>query len=229
MGTGLIAAVLGIAQGIRHALEPDHLAAVSTLASEQPSARAGLRLGATWGLGHTLSLVVVGGSLAALQTHLPERVAACFELGVAMMLIFLGIRAVLRSLREGHTGAEHRHTHGGRIHVHAAPASHLHAGKLTFSTRPLLIGLVHGLAGSGALSALVMAELPSASQRISYIALFGMGSIVGMALLSAAVGSPLARLQRAPVWAGRALRLVGVLSTGLGIWWAYVSMQTVLG
>lgn len=229
MSVGIVAGVLGVAQGVRHALEPDHLAAVSTLASEQPNARAGLRLGASWGVGHTLSLVVVGGSLSLLQTRLPARAAASFELGVALMLILLGLRAVVRSLGEAGLGPAHLHAHGGALHAHTAPHQHVHAGRFTFSTRPLLIGLVHGLAGSGALSALVIAELPTAAQRVSYITLFGLGSVVGMALLSAAVGMPLARLQRAPLWAGRLLRVVGVLSTGLGVWWGLQSVQGVLG
>lgn len=228
MGPGLFAGMLGVAQGVRHALEPDHLAAVSTLASERPGARGGLVLGAWWGLGHTASLLFVGGSLAAVGARLPPQWAALFELLVAVMLIALGTRAVRRSLREGRAGAHHTHAHGGVAHAHPAPAAHVHAGRWTFSSRPLVVGLVHGLAGSGALSALVMAELPDTASRLAFIGLFGLGSMLGMAALTALLGTPLERLSRAPVWAGRALLLVGVLSVGLGLFWGARSALDVL-
>ncbi len=225
MSAALVAAALGIAQGARHAFEPDHLAAVSTLASERPGPQGGLVLGASWGLGHTLSLLAVGGTLAALEAQLPVRFAAVFELLVAAMLVALGARAVARSLREGRAGRPHVHQHAGVAHVHAAPPAHLHAGRWTLASRPLLVGLVHGLAGSGALSALVMAELPSAASRLAFIALFGLGSVVAMAVMSAVVGTPLHRLARAPVWAARLTLLVGLVSMGLGLWWGWAALS----
>jgi hypothetical protein len=224
MSAALVAAALGIAQGARHALEPDHLAAVSTLAQDRPGAKSGLVLGASWGLGHTVSLLVVGGTLAALEARLPVRFAALFELLVAAMLVALGGRAVARALREGREGRPHAHRHAGVAHVHAAPEAHLHAGRWTLATRPLLVGLVHGLAGSGAISALVMAELPDAGSRLAFIGLFGLGSVVAMALMSAVVGTPLHRLERAPAWAGRLTLLVGLVSMGLGVWWGWAAL-----
>jgi hypothetical protein len=89
--------------------------------------------------------------------------------------------------------------------------------------------MVHGLAGSGALSALVLAELPGVASRLLYIGLFGLGSVVGMAALTALMGSPLARLSRAPLWAGRVLLVVGLLSVSLGLWWGAVSARALLG
>ena len=159
MSSSLLTGLLGVALGMRHAVEPDHLAAVSTLATEQKNARAGLALGALWGLGHTLSLLVVGGGLALLEAQMPPWVAALFELLVAVMIVVLGVRAVRRSFIEGRAGRTSTHTHGDVEHTHAAPVEHVHLRSWTFATRPLLVGLLHGLAGSGAITALVLAAL----------------------------------------------------------------------
>lgn len=229
MGVSLLASVLGVLQGVRHALEPDHLAAVSTLANERPGARGGFWLGASWGLGHTLSLLLVGGSLAALGAQLPAHWGAAFELVVGVMLVGLGLRAIAHALREGQGGTHHLHTHGGVTHAHLAPPAHLHAGRFTLATRPLLIGLVHGLAGSGALSALVIAELPDTASRLVFIGVFGLGSVLGMAVLTALVGTPLARLQRAGAWASRLMIAVGGVSVTLGLWWAFESARHLAG
>lgn len=228
MPAGLIAGALGLAQGVRHALEPDHLAAVSALTGDRPGVRGGLILGACWGVGHTVSLLVVGGTLAALGAQLPAQWASGFELVVAAMLVALGLRAVRRSVREGRHGHVHPHAHLGLQHVHRGPAEHLHAGRWTLASRPLVVGLVHGLAGSGAVSALVIAELPTASGRLAYIGLFGLGSVVGMAALTGLLGAPLARLNRAPLWAGRVLLLVGLLSVALGLWWGAISARALI-
>src|SRR6266545_5059997 len=150
--------VIGLALGMRHALEPDHLAAVSTMVASRPRAGAAAWVGACWGFGHSLALLVVGGGLLLLRAELPSWLADLFELGVAFMLIGLGARGVARALRAGRQGAAARapHSHGGLRHVHAGPAQHLHVGGWTLARGPLVIGLVHGLAGSGALTALVV-------------------------------------------------------------------------
>lgn len=225
----LVPSLLGVALGMRHALEPDHLAAVSTLATEQKSARAGVVLGALWGVGHSLSLLVVGGTLAVLGAQMPQRMEQAFELCVALMIIGLGVRAVRKALREGREGPEHEHAHGEVSHTHAAAADHLHVRGWTLATRPLLIGLLHGLAGSGALTALVLAELPSSGARLSYIALFGAGSVVGMALLTGLAGLPLMRIARAPRLASGLLLFTGLVSTAIGAWWGYASGVALLG
>lgn len=222
--TSLFPSLVGLALGMRHALEPDHLAAVSTLASEERSTTAGLRLGLFWGLGHTLSLLVVGGSLSLVGARMPVRLEHLFELAVAAMVVGLGARAMVRAVREGRAGAEHTHSHGGLLHTHAAPEAHLHLSRWTLATRPLLIGLMHGLAGSGALTALVLVELPTLAARLTYIALFGAGSIVGMALLTGLAGLPLARLARSPRLAAGLLFVTGLVSTGVGAWWGYESL-----
>jgi hypothetical protein len=220
--SALLPSLVGLALGMRHALEPDHLAAVSTLASEERGGvKASLRLGAFWGLGHSISLLVVGGSLALLGAQMPERLSRAFELGVAVMVMALGLRAVLRAVAEGRAGAEHTHEHGGLTHTHAAPSEHLHVSRWTLATRPLLIGLMHGLAGSGALTALVLAELPTVGARVSYIVLFGAGSVVGMSLLTGVAGVPLMRMARAPKVAAGVLMVTGVMSMVIGAWWGF--------
>lgn len=217
MSSSLAGVLLGLVVGLRHAFEPDHLTAVATLATETRDAKRGALLGALWGLGHTLSLVIVGIVLIAIGAALPVRLGAWFELGVCAMLVVLGIRAIVRSRRQGPIGQVHTHAHGGETHVHAGADPHVHLGSGVFALRPLAVGLIHGLAGSGALTALVFAELPSAAARVTYIALFGIGSIVGMAAASALVGVSL----RAVESSRRAISLVaGVVSIGFGIAWS---------
>jgi len=225
----LIAAMLGVLLGIRHACEPDHLAAVSTLAAEERSVKGGLFLGALWGVGHSLALLLVGGSLAVIETQMPPRVADALELGVGLMVVGLGLRAIVRAVREGRTGRVQSHRHGEVQHAHPAEAQHVHVSRWTLATRPLLVGIVHGLAGSGALTALVLAELPSVGARLTYIALFGAGSVVGMGLLSGLCGVPLARLQRAPRLMAACLLGVGVFSVSAGSWWGFSAAERLFG
>lgn len=215
---------------MRHALEPDHLAALSTLATEQrSSARTSFGLGALWGLGHTLALLLVGGTLAALGATMPTRVEHGLELVVSLMIIALGVRAVLKAIREGRTGQVHRHSHGGQAHTHAAPIDHIHLSRSTLATRPLLIGVMHGLAGSGALTALVLAELPTMGARLAYIALFGSGSVLGMALLTGIAGVQVGKLVRTPQLASALLFFTGVGSTCVGLWWGGASVLHLMG
>lgn len=217
MSSSLAGVLLGLAVGLRHAFEPDHLTAVATLATETRDAKRGALLGALWGLGHTLSLVVVGVVLIAIGVALPERLGAWFELGVCAMLVLLGVRAIVQSRRLGVVGPVRTHSHGGTTHVHAGADPHLHIGGGVFALRPLAVGLIHGLAGSGALTALVFAELPSTSARLAYITLFGVGSIAGMAAASALVGISLRAMERSR----RAITIAaGVVSIGLGIAWS---------
>ncbi|CAN5905950.1 hypothetical protein BH11MYX3_BH11MYX3_10750 [soil metagenome] len=209
--------LLGLLVGLRHAFEPDHLTAMATLVTETRGLRRGAALGALWGLGHTISLVLVGAILIAVGAVLPVRIAIAFELAVSGVLIGLGVRAVIRAWREGLRGPIHAHVHDGTGHVHAGPGAHLHLGHWTLAWRPLVVGLVHGLAGSGALTALVFAQLPSTAERIGYIAVFGVGSIAGMAAASALVGASLGVLHRGQRW----LTLgAGALSIALGVAWS---------
>lgn len=209
----------GTLLGMRHAMEPDHLAAVSTLVSYERSPLKAAWLGICWGLGHTLSLVAVGTALVVFRAEMPESMTVVFELLVAIMLIGLGARAIVQAARQGPQGPMHIHRHGRLVHRHASVPAHLHAGRWTLAKRPLIIGALHGLAGSGTLTALVLTTLPTVTAQMLYLALFGLGSTFGMAALSGLLGWPLARLTtNESVLRGVSLT-VGCLSVGIGFYW----------
>ena len=220
----LSGSALGSLLGMRHALEPDHLTAVSTLVTTAPDHRGRYRaamLGAFWGLGHTLSLVLVGAVLVVLRAEMPARVSDLFELFVAAMLVGLGVRAILVAVRQGPVGPSHVHHHGHLVHTHAGVTPHVHVGRWTLARRPLLVGAVHGLAGSGALTALVLATLTSTTAQITYMALFGFGSTLGMAMLSGLLGWPIARLGSNRMLTRAVSVVVGCTSIVLGLAWGY--------
>jgi len=212
---------LGSLLGMRHALEPDHLAAVSTLITSERSTARAAWLGACWGLGHTTTLVAAGVVLIVLRAEMPASASDAFELTVAVMLVALGLRAVYHAARQGGDGPSRVHHHGSIVHTHPGVPAHVHIGRWTLARRPLLIGAVHGLAGSGALTALVLATLPSTAARVTYMALFGLGSTIGMAALSGLLGWPLGRMARHRGLARGVSLAVGCCSTLLGLWWGY--------
>ena len=203
---------LGSLLGMRHALEPDHLAAVSTLVTGERSTARAAWMGACWGVGHTLTLMAAGAVLVGLRAEMPAVASDAFELGVVLLLVGFGVRAIYLGARRSALNPSHLHARDG------APVDF---DRWTLARRPLLVGAVHGLAGSGALTALVVATLPTTAARLTYLALFGIGSIVGMATLSGLLGWPIAR------WGSHrsAERLVslavGVVSTALGLLWGY--------
>src|SRR5229473_2173004 len=219
---------LGSLLGMRHAFEPDHLAAVSTLVSRERNGIRAALLGVCWGLGHTLSLVVVGALLVVLRADMPPAVSDLFELLVAFMLVALGFRAIVQAARQGAEGPTRVHRHGRLVHSHAGVPAHVHIGVWTLARRPLLIGAVHGLAGSGALTALVLATLPTTTARLAYMALFGLGSTVSMAALSGLLGWPLARLGTNQAVVRGVTLLVGCMSTALGVFWGYAAASRLL-
>jgi hypothetical protein len=207
--------------GMRHALEPDHLTAVSTLVSRERSGYRAALLGVCWGIGHTLSLVVMGAALVVLRYELPAPMSDVFELLVAAMLVVLGLRAIAQARRLGPAGPLHVHRHGRIIHRHSGVRAHLHVGTWTLARRPLLVGAIHGLAGSGAITALVLTTLPSTATRLIYMTVFGLGSTLSMAALSGLLGWPLARFGTDHTVARGVSLLVGCVSTTLGLWWGY--------
>src|SRR6185295_9340168 len=212
---------LGSLLGMRHALEPDHLAAVSTLVTGERSGARAAWMGACWGLGHTLALVTVGVVLIVVRAELPASASDRFEFAVALMLVGLGLRAIYHAARQGADGPVHLHHHGRLVHVHPGAPAHVHLGRWTLARRPLLIGAVHGLAGSGALTALVLATLPSTAARLSYMTLFGLGSTLGMAAMSGLLGWPLARITNNHAVARAVSFVVGFVTTALGLAWGY--------
>ena len=212
---------LGSLIGIRHALEPDHLAAVSTLVSQERSSFKAALLGVCWGLGHTFSLVVVGSTLVIARAEMPVTLSDTFEFIVALMLIALGSRAIYVAARQGTTGPTRVHQHGGRVHQHAGAPAHVHIGSWTLARRPLIVGAVHGLAGSGTLTAVVLATLPTTGARLSYMLLFGLGSTFGMAALSGMLGWPMARFSNHHAVARGISLVIGCTSIALGLLWGY--------
>lgn len=230
---------LGLLFGLKHATEVDHVVAVSTIVSEHRNLLRAAFVGGLWGVGHTASLVVVGVIVLALHIAIPEFVSNWLEFGVALMIIGLGINALTRALRRRADVHLHRHTHAGALHQHLhfhgretehaaidprdESDTHSHAvSRVGF--KPLLVGAMHGLAGSGALTVLVLTEIPSATLGFFYLMVFGIGSIFGMLLMSFLVGLPFA------LSSGRLGKLhygfqmlAGGLSITFGIWYAYVT------
>ena len=219
---------LGTLLGMRHALEPDHLAALSTLVSRERSGTRAALLGAWWGLGHTLTLLVVGSVLLVLRAEMPPGSADVFEFAVALLLIGLGLRAIMQAARQGAAGPTRVHTHGRLVHSHPVGPPHVHIGTWTFARRPLVIGALHGLAGSGALTALVLSTLPSLSARLVYVALFGLGSTLSMAVVSGLLGWPLAHLGRHQLVVRGLTLAVGCVSVAIGLWWGSTAFGRLL-
>jgi nitrile hydratase accessory protein len=204
---------LGTVLGMRHALEPDHLAAVSTLITGERSSAKAAWLGAWWGLGHTLTLFTAGALLVVLQAEMPAIVAHVLEVCVAVLLVGFGVRAIHHGARRALKGPTHSHKKPKALSL-------LQVDRWTLA-RPLLVGAVQGLAGSGALTALVVTTLPSTATRLAYLMLFGVGSTVGMVLLSGLLGWPIARLGSHHVCVRTLSLVVGSVSTALGLFWVY--------
>jgi predicted membrane channel-forming protein YqfA (hemolysin III family) len=224
MSSSALGIVLGILVGLRHAFEPDHLTAVSTLVSDSHDSRTGALLGVLWGVGHTVALVVVGVILMIVGQTLPERAAIAFELGVAAMLLVLGVRAIAHATRARRRAHALSHAHSFSYlklsSLDRTPAhSHLTA-RPRARWRPVIIGIIHGLAGSGALTAIVFARLPDAGARVVYMLLFGIGSIVGMAVASGVAGATLHYVARSATTRHWAAVGCGVLSIVVGILWS---------
>jgi high-affinity nickel permease len=189
--TLLPALALGFVLGVRHATDADHLAAVGTMATQRdsgPAWRSAL-VGAWWGAGHSLSVLLVGGALVAMRTPMPPRVALALEFGVAMMLVALGVAALVRRRQNP-----------------------------TSPVRPFLVGTMHGLAGSAVLALLLISTTDSALVATAYLACFCVGTIAGMALISALMAIP-ARWPRANAWAlePRIRVAAGVASVVVGL------------
>jgi ABC-type nickel/cobalt efflux system permease component RcnA len=223
---------LGLVFGLKHATEVDHVVAVSTIVSEHRSLWRAAIVGGLWGAGHTASLVVVGVVVLTLRVAIPERVAGWLEFGVALMIIALGINAFARALRGRADAHVHQHRHGGVEHAHVHFHEHgaEYAGEVAGHThaitriglKPVLVGAMHGLAGSAALTLLVLAQIDSVVLGLLYLAVFGAGSIVGMMLMSGLVGLPFALGSRRLGGVSYGLQVVvGALSIAFGLWYAY--------
>jgi uncharacterized membrane protein (DUF441 family) len=244
-------AALGFFLGMRHATDPDHVIAVTTIVARQRSAGAATRVGALWGLGHTLTILVVGGGIILFDWIIPARVGLSMEFSVGLMLILLGIMnltGVLQLITQqrpaaaGGSGAVHSHAHPHGDYVHSHPHGHepeahphdpaqtpvgwldRHLGTLGVyqSVRPLVVGIVHGLAGSAAVALLVLTTIRDPAWSVLYLLIFGMGTIIGMMLITAAIALPFASAGARSARLNAGLRLAsGVISLGFGLFLAY--------
>ena len=214
---------MGLVIGLRHALDADHLAAVSAIVCERKNILSSLLIGGLWGIGHTISLLIAGIGVLVLNLKI-ERYEKALEFCVALMLIGLGLNVLVRLFRERALHA-HPHQHGANVHYHP----HLHQPEEPATTatrgwnlRPLFIGLVHGLAGSAALMLGVLATISSAPLAFAYILIFGIGSIGGMMIMSVILGLPAHFTVTSFARANLAVRAIsGAFSLGFGVWLAW--------
>ncbi len=195
MYSALSIAILGFLLGVRHAVDPDHVVAVGTIATRAPTFRRAAIIGAMWGAGHTLTIMAVGGTIVLMRVAISPRVGLAMEFAVAVMLILLGLINL----------ANARHTH--------APAPS--------AARPLVVGMVHGLAGSAAVALLVLATVTDPWWALAYLFLFGLGTIAGMIIVTAIIALPaslaVSRMRHARRWLTVAS---GVASLAFGIFLA---------
>jgi len=214
---------LGFLLGMHHALEADHIAAVSSIAARRSSVREIVKHGLTWGLGHTVTLFLFAGAALLLGQMIPEHLAERLEFAVGVMLVILGGYVLWQLWRD--RVHFHSHTHGGISHFHAHShrddavpherSAHQHSHG--FRWRTLLVGLVHGMAGSAALLVIAVSQVATPAYGLLYLVLFGVGSMIGMGLLSAVIAVPLAVSARSLTWANRALQVVvGFVTIGIG-------------
>jgi len=213
---------LGFFLGMRHATDPDHVIAVSTIVSRHRSVKHAAVIGALWGVGHTLTILIVGGGIILFGWVIPARIGLSMEFSVGLMLILLGVLNLTGILQwmtntfsaqmhsRPSTLHSHAHSHADYIHTHPhahSPEAHPHEptqtpvnwfdrhfGRLGLynSVRPLVVGLVHGLAGSAAVALLVLTTIPHPKWAVAYLLLFGIGTIAGMMFITGAMGAPIA-------------------------------------
>lgn len=239
--------VLGFFLGMRHATDADHVVAVTTIVSRQRSIKSAALIGALWGVGHTLTILLVGSAIVVFGWVVPKRVGLTMELSVGLMLILLGLlnlSGILRWLAQTFTppAFEHGHVHGygTGIHIHAqedaraledgaeaaTPVGWMdrHFGRLGLYQllRPLAVGIVHGLAGSAAVALLVLATIGVPIWALLYLLVFGVGTIAGMMLITAAIAVPFAASAPRFRRLNRGLSVAsGVISLAFGLFIVY--------
>ena len=239
---------LGFCLGMRHATDPDHVIAVTTIVSRQRSVRQAAMIGVLWGMGHTITILVVGSAIILFGIVIPARVGLTMELSVGLMLILLGIlnltgimRWITETVTPGHGGHHaHPHGHGDYVHSHAhehSPEKHGHSEDATpvgwmdrvFGRmglyqiiRPLAVGIVHGLAGSAAVALLVLTTIRVPSWAVVYLLVFGIGTVAGMMLITAAIAVPFTYSEKRFARLNRGLGIVsGLVSLAFGIFIVY--------
>ena len=238
---------LGLVFGLKHAAEVDHVVAVSAIVSEHRNILRSAFIGGLWGAGHAASLVIVGVLVLVFRVAIPLPLANWLEFGVALMIIGLGFVAMMRVLRRRGDVHLHRHDHDGQSHVHihfhegatqhaslavsrqttdSTAASHSHA-IVRLGYKPLFVGAMHGLAGSAALTLLVLTQIQSVWLGLLYLAVFGIGSTLGMLLMSGLIGLPFALSGQRLTKLNYGLQTAaGGLSIAFGLWYAYQTAIT---
>ena len=239
---------LGFLLGMRHATDPDHVIAVATIVAREKTRAGATAIGAAWGVGHTVTILIVGGGIILLGWVIPPRIALSMEFGVGLMLIVLGLMNLSGLMRRmgtspstnGQHQHSHPHAHDEYVHSHAHghdPESHPHspdrtplsmldqqlAGSSAYRlARPLVVGVVHGLAGSAAVALLVLTTIRSPAWALWYLLVFGLGTILGMMLMTAAIAIPFRRASHRAGGLGSGLRVAsGMLSVAFGLFVAY--------
>jgi high-affinity nickel-transport protein len=208
-------AALGFVLGVRHATDPDHVVAVGTIVARERTIQGAALVGVLWGLGHTVTILLAGGAIVVFGLVVPARVGLTMELSVALMLIGLGAWS-LRGAGRPPAGP----------HADCKPLGRLDRrfGGLGLyrAARPFVIGVVHGLAGSAAVGLLVVATIHEPLVSLAYLLVFGLGTIAGMMLITAALAVPLAYTARNLLGVNRSLALAaGLLSVGFGLFLVY--------
>lgn len=233
-GSVLLVLLVSLALGLRHATDPDHLAAVTTLIAseeEREQIKKASLMGFSWGLGHGTTLVLIGMPLVLLGGYLPEPVVQAAEVAIGLIIVFLAVRLLIRWRRglfhahtHVHEGEPHRH-----VHSHAEDTSHQHAHAAPLRT-PLSsygVGLVHGIGGSGGLTLLLLSTISDKAEATGALLLFAAGTAVSMALLSTAfglaiAGGPIARNFE------RVAPVLGFMSMAFGAWYALGALGLVV-
>ncbi len=220
----LVAAMLALTVGLRHAFEPDHLMAVATMVARRPGAATAARLGVSWGIGHTVALLLLGSALVVARRQWSAPWDAGFEAVVGLMIAGMGVRAIVEAWTARPTAPDTETRPGAS----GGASAHAHLGPLTLARGPLLVGLVHGVAGSGALTALAIASLPTSAEQVAFMVVFGVGSTLGMGAVAAMADRPLARLARvrhATRWISAA---TGAAAVVFGAAWSAPVLATLL-
>jgi high-affinity nickel-transport protein len=222
---------LGFFLGMRHATDSDHIVAMTTIISREKSVRAASLVGALWGVGHTLTILLVGGTIVLFGIVFPPRLGLTMELSVAIMLVVLGalnvagFRRELKTLRDAPAGSvpKSNDAHGeGDPHVHWPLGSVARAVGYRAALRSIVVGTVHGLAGSAAVALLVLTTIRDSRWALLYLFLFGIGTIAGMMLITSALAVPLVHsARRFPNWSRHIGWVTGVLSVGFGLLLVY--------
>ncbi len=231
--------LIGLFLGMRHALEADHVAAVASIVNGKHSLTQSVRLGSMWGLGHTITLCLFGLIVLTMDTVIPTHLAQGLEIAVGVMLMLLGgdvIRRLIRDKVHFHSHQHengnrhfHAHSHQGEISEQHQQSAHDHQHGEAIGLRALFIGLMHGMAGSAAVIILALGTASSVQQGLLYILIYGVGSIIGMAILSFAISIPLRLTAKRLTWAHNGFQVAaGAISLGLGIFIVYQGSAIIL-